>query len=116
MAAAAGSIPVTGSTDSHKEGESEALRSKGSRVDGHVRRTACELIGGAAFNGKQSEFNGSAERVVSGRFPAPKLIAGYNQTADGMAHNHPDVGSIPTPATNPTRFGQAETRPDQFSR
>jgi hypothetical protein len=39
------------------------------------------------------------------------LRAGYNQTADGDAHNVSDVGSIPTPATTPT----PGKRPDQRS-
>ena len=73
---------------------------------------------------------GLVSPVLAGHFPCKEACAGsipvtssirsepgYNQTADGEAHNLADVRSTRTPGTNPTvRFGQAKTRPDQFSR
>jgi hypothetical protein len=41
--------------------------------------------------------------VYAGSIPvtsSKSFTAGYNQTADGEAHNLADVGSIPAPATN----------------
>ncbi len=59
---------------------------------------------------------------VAGSTPvtsSTQVIAGYNQTEDGVAHNHADAGSILAPATNKpgriVRFAE-HTQPDQFSR
>lgn len=61
-----------------------------------------------------SELNDPTELV--GRSPATKFRPGYNQAEDGRAHIPADAGSPPAPGTiNPVAFGQAGTRPDQFS-
>jgi hypothetical protein len=50
-----------------------------------------------------------------------KTLTRGRKVAIRCAHNAEIVGANPTPATNPIAvtarmFGQAETRPDQFSR